>query len=67
MLLINSYGHTRLVGLRTQKLCDSAQDVVSVQPIYYSVDEQMCTEYLQELTSGMLEEIPAFGITCEEA
>ena len=35
----DSHAHTRIVGFRTTKKCHSAKQIMSVQPIYYSVNE----------------------------
>lgn len=51
----------RLAGLRTWKKCDTQKTVVQVMPIYYSVDENICKNYLTPLTENMLEEIPSYG------
>lgn len=58
--------HTRLVGFRTTKSCHGAKNIMSLQPIYYSVNKQMCEEHLQSLSMGMLEEIPFYGPECAE-
>ena len=55
-----------MVGFRTEKSCDDSHDVTSVQPIYYSVNEKICDTYLNNFTYGMLQEIPNYGITCDE-
>ena len=61
------YDGTRLVGFRSEKACDRANDILSVTPIYYSIDEDMCSDpQMRAVTDGMLEEIPAYGVTCEE-
>ena len=39
-----SYEHTRLIGFRTTKRCDTSRFVQQVQPIYFSIDEKMCKE-----------------------
>ena len=38
--------HTRLVGFRSTKRCEESKTIMSLQPIYYSIDEKMCTEKL---------------------
>lgn len=38
------YDGTRLVGFRSEKACDRANDILSVTPIYYSIDEDMCSD-----------------------
>ena len=47
MDLIKGNPHTRLVGFRTTKRCESDNNIMSVQPIYYSIDEQMCKKTLK--------------------
>lgn len=49
--------HTRLVGFRSTKRCEESKTIMSLQPIYYSIDEKMCTENLLSLSGGMLSEI----------
>lgn len=56
--------HTRIVGFRTTKSCENAKQIMSVQPIYYSVDEKICKQKLIKLTPGLLEEIPSYGPEC---
>ena len=51
---MNSYEHTRLVGLRTFKRCATSKQILQVQPIYYSVNEGICDNYLIPLGKGML-------------
>mmetsp|Transcript_31059 Transcript_31059/g.41169 ORF Transcript_31059/g.41169 Transcript_31059/m.41169 type:complete len:186 (+) Transcript_31059:372-929(+) len=65
-LLEDITGHTRLVGLRTTKECEGSKNIMSVQPIYYSIDKKMCTEVLQSLDQGLLNEISSYGPTCAE-
>ena len=61
------YDGTRLVGFRTEKACDRANGILSVTPIYYSIDQEVCGDALMRAaTDGMMEEIPAYGVTCEE-
>jgi len=65
-ILMNSYDNTRLVGFRTKKTCDDAHDLMGIQPIYYSTDKEICKDHLNVLSSGMLEEIPFYGESCNE-
>ena len=37
-----------------------------VQPIYYSIDEQVCKKYLTPLTPGMHNELPSWGNDCSD-
>jgi len=39
---------------------------MSVQPIYYSVDEDVCKNVLVAISQGMLQEIPSYGPSCAE-
>ena len=64
--MMESYMTSRLVGFRTTKTCDDAHHLIGIQPIYYSVDDKVCNGYLTKLSSGMLEEIPTYGETCNE-
>ena len=41
-VMMESYATTRLVGLRTWKRCETSQEILQVQPIYYSVSETIC-------------------------
>ena len=66
MALIKGNKHTRLVGLRTTKRCANAKEIMSVQPIYLSVDEDMCKNTLIDITRGMTQEISEFGPSCDE-
>lgn len=66
MELVKANKHTRLVGFRTTKRCSSAKQIMSVQPIYFSINEDMCKKVLKPITRGMLEEIPHFGPSCDE-
>ena len=54
-LILGTEGHTRIVGFRTTKACESSKRIMSLQPIYYSLDRRMCTEVLK--SPGLLEEI----------
>lgn len=57
---------TRLIGFRTTKRCESDKFIESLQPIYYSLDREMCTEVLISLSSSHLDEIGGYGPTCEQ-
>ena len=39
---------------------------MSVQPIYYSIDEHMCKNVLLNIQKGLLYEIPSFGRECSD-
>ena len=58
---------TRLIGFRTTKRCESSKFIMSLQPIYYSLDEEMCTEVLTSLSASHLDEIGGYGPTCAQA
>ena len=60
------YDTTRLIGFRTSKSCKQADHISMVQPIYYSIDEQVCKEYLTPLTPGMHNELPSWGNDCSD-
>lgn len=66
MLTLADNRHTRLVGFRTTKRCEEAEKIMSVQPIYFSIDETMCKEYLTPITKGLSEEISAYGPACSQ-
>lgn len=57
---------TRLIGFRTTKDCATSKLIKSVQPIYYSMDSDICLKVLGRLTDGHLEEIPGYGPECHE-
>lgn len=60
------YDTTRLIGFRTSKSCKQADQISMVQPIYYSIDEQVCKKYLTPLTPGMHNELPSWGNDCSD-
>ena len=64
---VKNYDSTRLIGFRTSKLCQQTDYFSGIQPIYFSTDERMCKDHLFPLLEGMLEEIPAYGLTCGDA
>jgi hypothetical protein len=43
-----------------------AKRILSVQPIYYSQNKEMCTNFLVRLSKGMLQEIAEYGPECGE-
>lgn len=57
---------TRLVGFRTSKECADSKLTKSIQPIYYSLDEDICVRALQTLRPGHYQEIPEYGAECHE-
>jgi len=60
------YSMTRLVGFRTTKKCRSSQNILQVQPIYFSLDEDVCRNVLTEVDEGMNYELPEFGKECSD-
>ena len=36
-------------------------------PIYYSIDREMCKDYLSPLSESMREELPSYGLECSDA
>lgn len=58
--------HTRIIGFRTTKECETAKQIMSIQPIYFSLDEGICSRVLKPLQSGHLEEVGGYGPTCAE-
>ena len=40
---------------------------MSIQPIYYSIDEAMCKRYVDYISQELVEEIPAYGVECSDA
>ena len=64
--LIAGNSHTRLIGFRTSKRCHSSKSILSVQPIYYSIDEEFCNSVFTPLSMGMLAEIGSYGPECAE-
>ena len=57
----NANDHTRLVGFRTTKNCKDSMLIRSLQPIYFSVNQEMCQEHLIALTDNMIHEVEAYG------
>lgn len=64
--LIDSYATTRLVGFRTNMKCRAAHRIMQVQPIYYSVSSDICSNVLQPVDPLMLYELPGFGRECSD-
>lgn len=64
--ILESARHTRVVGFRTSKRCAGSKNITGVQPIYYSIDEQMCKEYLEPVTDLLLSEPTGHGPECQE-
>ena len=62
-----SYEHTRLIGFRTTKRCDTSRFIQQIQPVYFSIDEKMCKENLYTIPQNLLEEIQEYGIECSDA
>ena len=58
--------HTRLIGFRTTKRCRSDKQIMSIQPIYYSIDERMCKSYVDYVSQELYNEIPAYGAECSD-
>ena len=58
--------NTQIVGFRTTKACEGAKQIMSVQPIYYSIDKTMCEQHLLPLSANQLEEITEYGPSCAE-
>ena len=56
---------TRLIGFRTSKYCKGDQNIKSIQPIYYSLNENICKNELEMVTDDMMEEIQGYGLDCE--
>ena len=63
--VLTSSNKSRVVGLRTTKECSDSSQIKQIQPIFYSVDPQMCDSYLKPLTQNLRDEIPAYGKECE--
>ena len=64
-LLGDANSHTRVAGFRTTKRCSTAKTILSVQPIYYSIDEKMCKETLKPIPTEMFNEISSYGLDCK--
>ena len=39
---------------------------MSIQPIYYSINEEMCKNILKPMTKNLINEIPQYGPECSE-
>ena len=50
--------NTRLIGFRTTKRCQTDKKIMSVQPIFYSIDEDLCKNQLIIPTDAQMSEIP---------
>ena len=69
--LIENSDVLRLVGFRSTKTCEQARQILSLQPIYYSIEPSLCdpdnhASGLLPLSEGMLQEIAAYGPQCGE-
>ena len=64
---LNIWNTTRLVGFRTSLRCRTSQVIKQIQPIYYSIDKDVCQNLLGQIPRGMLEETPSFGKECNES
>ena len=62
--LMQANDNTRLIGFRTTKRCHSSKQIKSIQPIYYSINEDICKNVLLPLTEVILDEIPVYGVEC---
>ena len=50
-------GHSRVVGFRTTKKSFDSSLIKSIQPIYFSVDESICKNSVDQISSeGLLNE-----------
>ena len=59
---------TRLVGFRTSLRCRQTQAIRQIQPVFYSIDQTVCTGgVLGQIPRGMLSETGAFGMECSDA
>ena len=58
---------TRLVGMRSTSQCSEAKAINSIQFIYFSLNQTMCDEVLNPITSEMVTEPSSHGPTCEES
>ena len=63
-MIIEEYDSTRLIGFRTTKECRHAKTTKSIQPIYYSRNEQICKNLLKPVTENMAQELPEYGSEC---
>ena len=57
---------TRLVGFRSSKACSDSKRISSIQLIYFSLDQSICTDHLQPIPERMLQEPIFHGPTCSE-
>lgn len=64
--LVAAHASTRLVGFRTSLRCRTSQVIQQVQPIYYSVSSDVCSNLLSSIPQGMITETPSFGAECNQ-
>ena len=65
--IVNDYESTRLIGFRTTKKCKDDKLIKSIQPIYYSKNEEVCKTILQPVSNIMMNEPQEYGHNCYEA
>ena len=56
--LLEAESHTRIIGFRSTKRCREDYTTMSIQPIYYSINEEMCKNILKPMTKNLINEIP---------
>ena len=64
--LLEAESHTRIVGFRSTKRCREDYTTMSIQPIYYSINEDMCKNILKPMTKNLINEVPNYGPECSE-
>ena len=64
--LLEAESHTRIVGFRSTKRCREDYTTMSIQPIYYSINENMCKNILKPMTKNLINEVPNYGPECSE-
>ena len=63
---LTANSHTRIVGFRSTKRCREDYTTMSLQPIYYSINENMCKNILKPMTKNLINEVPMYGPECSE-
>ena len=62
--LLSAHDTTRLIGFRSGKTCHGSKAVNQIQPIYYSIDKQLCTQVFKPIEQRFLSELPFYGEEC---
>lgn len=64
--ILKNHENTRLIGFRTTKRCHTAKQTMSVQPIFFSVNRDLCENYLDGIDMAMMDELTHHGPECSD-